>query len=362
MRIVDVQIAGRAYPIFIGAGARDQLAPFLSRLSGVQKVAMIADEMPAGLHGERVLSLLPPGTVQLTFPPGEESKSLATAGRLYDGLATARLGRRDAIITLGGGVACDLGGFVAATWLRGIRFIQMPTTLEAAIDASVGGKTAVNHASGKNLIGAFHQPSAVIIDTDFLATLPAREFLAGLSESVKQAAVRDSAFFSWHETNASAITGREPAALIELISMNCTIKAEVVAKDEREESLRAILNHGHTLGHAFEYLLGYELRHGECVALGMIAENEIAAARGLLPRGVADRVRVLLERFGLPTRLPRALSPADVISACKMDKKNRDGTIHATFITSIGSPQVAMQVREEEIEAALKAACLPAKD
>lgn len=355
MRIVDVQIAGRAYPIFIGAGARDQLAPFLARLSGVQKTTLIADEVPAGLHGDKVLSLLPQGAARLTFPSGEESKSLATAGRLFDGLAAFRLGRRDAIVTLGGGVACDLGGFVAATWLRGVRYIQMPTTLEAAIDASVGGKTAVNHASGKNLIGAFHQPSAVIIDTDFLVTLPEREFLAGLSESVKQAAVRDPAFFAWHEANVSAILAREPAALIELISMNCTIKAEVVAKDEREDSLRAILNYGHTLGHAFEHLLGYELRHGECVSLGVLAENELAVLRGVLPRGVADRVRTLIERLNLLTHLPRGLSPADVIAACKMDKKNRDGTIHATIINAIGTPQIAAQILEGEIEAALRA-------
>jgi 3-dehydroquinate synthase len=353
MRIVDVQIAGRAYPIFIGADALAQLGNILGRLSGVETVAVIADETVAKLHLERLRAALPPTHTILTMPGGEPSKSLETAARLFDGLAAARIGRKDAIVTFGGGVVGDVGGFVAATWLRGVRFIQIATTLEAAIDASVGGKTAVNHASGKNLIGAFHQPSAVIVDTAFLETLPPREYLAGLAESVKQAAVRDGAFFAWHEANAAAILERAPDALIELIARNCEIKAEVVAKDEREDSLRAILNHGHTLGHAIEHLLGYELRHGECVALGMLAENELAMARGMLPRGAADRVRALIERLGLRTRLPRQLPAEDVLAACRMDKKARAGSIYFSLISAIGVPQVVSGLRDEEIAAAM---------
>lgn len=353
MRIVDVQIAGRAYPIFIGPGALPQLGNILSRLSSVETLAVIADETVAGLHMDKLAAVLPHPHVLLTIPGGEASKSLETAARLYDGLAAARIGRKDIVITFGGGVVGDLGGFVAATWLRGVKFIQIPTTLEAAIDASVGGKTAVNHSSGKNLIGAFHQPIAVIAETAFLETLPPREYLAGLAESVKQAAVRDGTFFAWHEANATAILERAPDALIELIARNCEIKAEVVAKDEREDSLRAILNHGHTLGHAIEHLLGYELRHGECVALGMLAENELATARGLLPRGAADRVRALIERLGLRTRLPRPLSTEDVLAACRMDKKARAGSIYFSLISAIGVPQVVSGLRDEEIAAAM---------
>ena len=355
MRIVDVQIAGRAYPIFIGAGALAQVANVLARLSGVETLAVIADETVAKLHLERLKPALPLPHTVLTVPPGEASKSLETAARLYDGLAQARIGRKDAIVTFGGGVVGDLGGFVAATWLRGVRFIQIATTLEAAIDASVGGKTAVNHSSGKNLIGAFHQPSAVIVDTAFLETLPEREYLAGLPESVKQAAVRDAAFFAWHESNAEAILARTGDALIELIARNCEIKAEVVTRDEREDSLRAILNYGHTIGHAIEHLLGYELRHGECVALGMLVENELAVARGMLPRGAADRVRALIERLGQRTRLPRALAAEEILAACRMDKKVQAGSIFFSLISAIGVPQVISGLRDEEIAAALSA-------
>ncbi|MBI5863821.1 MAG: 3-dehydroquinate synthase [Planctomycetes bacterium] len=353
MRIVDVQIAGRAYPIFIGRGARRQIADELRRLGGVETVAIIADQTVADLHLPKLLEAFPKPPVQLFVQPGEASKSLDAAARLYDGLAEARLGRKDVIVTFGGGVACDLGGFVAATWLRGVRFIQVATSLEASIDASVGGKTAVNHSTAKNLIGVFHQPSAVIVDLDFLGSLPEREIQAGLAESVKQAAVRDAEFFAWHEANVSAILGRSPDALMHLISRNCQIKAEIVARDEREENLRAILNHGHTIGHALEHLLHYELRHGECVALGMLVENELAVARGLLPRGVAERVQTLLHRLGLRTCLPRELATEDVLAACRLDKKNRAGAIHCVLLSAIGAPQVVGGVADAEIVAAL---------
>jgi 3-dehydroquinate synthase len=288
------------------------------------------------------------------FPSGEASKSLHQAERLYSELASARVSRRDLIVTLGGGVAGDLGGFVAATWMRGVRFIQIPTTLLAAVDASVGGKTGINHAAGKNLIGAFHQPAAVLIDIDFLETLPPREYVAGLAESVKHAVIRDATLLEWHEQHLDQIIARQPDVQEGLITRSCEIKAEIVAQDERENDLRMILNHGHTIGHALEYLLDYELRHGECVALGMIVENELARRRGVLSNDTAQRIATLIERLGLPTRLPRALAPEAVVDTCGLDKKARAGAAHFVLLQGLGQPLRVADVADEEIAAALQ--------
>jgi 3-dehydroquinate synthase len=288
-------------------------------------------------------------------PPGEASKSLDLARRLYDELARQRVERRDIILTFGGGVVGDLGGFVAATWLRGIRFLQIPTTLEAAIDASVGGKTAINHPAGKNLIGAFHQPIGVVVDTDFLATLPQRDFVAGLGESVKHAAISPGDFLDWHEARVEDILARAPGALTELIARNCTIKAAIVSRDEREADLRAILNYGHTIGHALEHHFGYELRHGECVALGMLVANEINCQRGGLDRAVADRIAALIARLSLPTRLPRRVDPAEIARLCQADKKMQGGAVRFVLLAGLGSTVRAANVTDAEIEQALAA-------
>jgi 3-dehydroquinate synthase len=353
MRIVNVHLLDWAYPIFVGAGARSQLMNLVRDLGDVGRVAVIADRLVADRHLERVLEGLEIATMALPFPPGEESKSLQQVEQLYDGLAQARIARRDLIVTLGGGVAGDLGGFAAATWMRGVRFVQMPTTLTSAIDASIGGKTGINHPAGKNLIGAFHQPVAVVIDTDFLSTLAQRDYVAGLGESVKHAVIRDAAFLEWHERQVQEILSREPEVLEELIARNCEIKADVVARDEREENLRMILNYGHTIGHAIEHLLGYELRHGECVGLGMLAENELACRRGILAREVAGRIATLIERLGLPTRLPRALDPREVGATCRMDKKVRGEAVNFVLVRGFGMPERVAGVSGEEIAAAL---------
>jgi 3-dehydroquinate synthase len=354
MRTVSVDLAGREYQVYIGPAARDRLPAVLAELPGVNQVAVIADEHVAALHLSELMGNLDPSPTVLTVPPGEQSKCPEAAARLYDGLAEARIERGDLVITFGGGMIGDLGGFVAATWLRGIRFVQVPTTLEAAIDASVGGKTGLNHPAGKNLIGAFHQPSAVVIDTDLLATLPQRDYVAGLGESVKHAAIRDPAFLAWQESNAGAIVARGQDVLTELIARNCAIKAEVVVRDEREANLRAILNYGHTIGHAIEHLVEYELRHGECVAVGMIAANALASARGLLDRSVADRIRRLIDRLGLPRRLPRPVPAQDIIEVCRMDKKVRGGDIHFVLLRDLGVPERVADVGVDEIAAAVR--------
>jgi 3-dehydroquinate synthase len=230
----------------------------------------------------------------------------------------------------------------------------MPTTLLAAIDASIGGKTGVNHSAGKNLIGAFHQPEAVLVDLDFLETLPPREYVAGLAESVKHAVIRDAALLEWHEQHVDQIAARRPEVQEELITRSCEIKAEIVARDEREHDLRMILNHGHTIGHALEHLLNYELRHGECVALGMLAENELARARGILAAKTAERIAALIERLGLPTRLPRALDADEVADTCRLDKKVRGGVVHFVLLKGLREPERVRDISAKEIAEALR--------
>ena len=353
MRTVNVQLDTRSYPIHIGPGARQALPELVRTCSGVRQIVGLTDENVGPLHAAALQDVLEERLTVLTVGAGEASKSLEVVGRLYDELAAARVERGDLLITLGGGVVGDLGGFVAATWLRGIRFAQVPTTLLAAVDASVGGKTGVNHPSGKNLIGAFHQPIGVVVDTDFLATLSPRDFTAGLGESVKHAAILDEVLLEWHETRAAEIVGREAGALSELIARNCAIKAAVVSQDEREQGLRAILNFGHTIGHAIEHLFEYELRHGECVALGMAAANELAHARGELDGQAAERIRTLLDRLGLPTRLPQPVDPGKVAEVCRMDKKVRGGAVHFVLLRAIGETMRASDVTDAEIEAAV---------
>ena len=331
------------------------LAELIREQTEIRQVVLITDNTVADLHLDTLLASLASPPIVLIVSPGESSKSLTVASRLYDDLARSRIERSDLIITFGGGMIGDLGGFIAATWLRGLSFIQVPTTLAAAVDASVGGKTAVNHHSGKNLIGAFHQPLAVIIDTDFLNTLSQREFVTGLGESVKHAAIHDEVFLSWHEQHADRIVARESAVLGDLIARNCAIKAEVVSQDEREHGLRAILNFGHTIGHALEHLFEYKLRHGECVALGMIAVNELSCARGVLDRQTADRISTLIARLGLPVKLPKRVDPERVAAVCRMDKKVRGGTINFVLISAPGQTLRVADVTDTEIEAAVEA-------
>lgn len=354
MRTVRVDLAERSYPIHIGREVRSLFHDFCTAPRDASQLVVIADQTVAQLHLGTLLAALPAEPTVLLFPAGEGSKSLASVQRLCEQLARARIERDAIVIAFGGGVAGDLAGFVAATWLRGVRFVQVPTTLLAAVDASVGGKTGVNLAAGKNLVGAFHQPVAVVIDTDLLSTLPARDFAAGLAESVKHAAIRDPDFLAWHENHADRILAQEADVLAELIAHNCEIKADIVARDEREMGLRAILNYGHTIGHAIERLLDYELRHGECVALGMLAANELAGRRGWLPRAQADRLRALVDRLGLPLRLRRGLAPDVVWSVCQRDKKVRGGSVNFVLLRGLGEPVRVADVSRTDVEAALE--------
>ncbi|MEW6198276.1 MAG: 3-dehydroquinate synthase [Planctomycetota bacterium] len=353
MRLVNVSAKDNEYAIYIGRGAIDAFSGVASHLFENKQVAVIADGAVADLHLSSLLDHLPRTPVVITFPPGEQSKSLETVRAVYERLADGHIERDAMIVAFGGGVATDLGGFVAATWHRGMRSVLVPTTLLAAVDAAVGGKTGVNLTAGKNLIGAFHQPAAVVADTELLQTTSQRHFTSGLAESVKMAAVRSPNFLAWHEEHVDPIVRQEPGVVEELIARNCELKAEIVRLDEREAGLRAILNYGHTVGHALEHLLEYTCPHGECVAWGIRVENALAVARGMLPPRVADRVGVLLERLGLPLRLPRAVDPAAVAALCRSDKKVRAGRVNCILLRDAGQPERVADVAGDELRTAL---------
>lgn len=354
VRVIGVQTASAGYEVVVGFGAIAELGDW-GRARGFTNLVVVSDETVNRLHGERLRAVLGSVRSYQTVPAGEGSKSLESIERLAVGLAAAEVDRDATMIAFGGGMVTDLGGFLAAVWHRGIRVVLAPTTLEAMIDAAIGGKTAVNLPAGKNLIGAFHQPVRVVADLDFLATLPQRDFVAALAESVKHGAIRDGAFLEFHERSTVEILAREPAAVEALVCRNVEIKAAVVAADEREAGVRAILNYGHTIGHAIELVANYALRHGECVGLGMIAENAIAVGRGLLAEEAALRIRDLLAKFGLPVRVGDGVNIDDVIAAARRDKKNRGGGISIVTLRGVGDPIRLDDVSEREIRDALSA-------
>lgn len=306
----------------------DRLGGRLRGLCDATRATVVTDDIVGPLYADRAVGSLAAGGFDVTLatvPAGDGSKSLEQAGQLYDRLAEVGHGRGDPVIALGGGMVGDLAGFVAATWMRGVPFVQCPTTLESDIDASIGGKTAVNHSSGKNLIGAFHQPIYVCIDIDCLETLSDRDYRAGLAESVKHAIIRDKLFFRWHEEKAGAITNREPRIVCDLICWNCEIKAAVVVEDERESAQqgvgRAVLNFGHTVGHAIEAQSEYALRHGEAVSLGMVAVLDLAVRHCGFSEEDRVRSESLLQALGLPIRSTRSLDTVDLIRRMAGDKK-----------------------------------------
>jgi 3-dehydroquinate synthase len=272
----------------------------------------------------------------LTFPPGERSKTRETWARLSDQLFELGADRNSGIVALGGGVTGDLAGFVAATYMRGLPYIQIPTTLLAMVDASVGGKTAVDTPRGKNLIGAFHQPAAVIADPVTLQSLPDQVFREGLAEAVKHGLIADREYFEWMESQVEPIQRRDPETLTDLIHRSVEIKAQVVSADERETGCRAMLNAGHTVAHALEQISGFDLAHGEAVALGLMVECQLAEQLGVAPAGLGARVSRLLGRLGLPDRLLQPVDLQAVFPAMLADKKNRAGQIHCALIADLG--------------------------
>ncbi len=330
---VRVDLGPDSYPIHIGAGLLAEAGALLRpHLPGPQAL-VIADEQVARHHGERLSASLTAAGLRVhvaSFPAGETSKTISTAERLWQACATHRIDRGDAIVALGGGVSGDLAGYVAACWMRGVRFAQVPTSLLAMVDSSVGGKTGVNSAAGKNLVGAFKQPVGVVIDTALVATMDEREYRSGLAEVLKYGVIRDPAFFAWQEANAESLVARDPAAVAHAVAESCRIKADYVAADPFERGIRAQLNYGHTFGHALERETGYtRYLHGEAIAIGMRMAANLAQRLGLLPDyDLARRQDALLTRFRLPTTHisgdPLAEIPR-LVGHCRLDKKVSGG-------------------------------------
>ncbi len=325
------------YPVYIEPGLLGRLDHFVRQHLGARRVAVIADAAVDALYREGRLGAAPIPLESITFPSGESSKSRESWAGLTDALLQRSFGRDSGIVALGGGVAGDLAGFVAATFMRGVPYLQVPTTLLAMLDASVGGKTGVDTPHGKNLVGAFHPPAAVVADPVTLRTLPERDYRAGLAEAVKHAVIADRSYFDWIEQSAEVLLSRDEAALVRLVSRSVEIKAQVVGEDEREGGRRAILNAGHTVAHALEQTLNFGIPHGEAVALGLIAESALAEALGLAETGLHLRVERLLHRLGLPSRLQRSVAVTQVIAAMSTDKKNRESRIRFALPTGLGS-------------------------
>ncbi|MCC7414139.1 MAG: 3-dehydroquinate synthase [Gammaproteobacteria bacterium] len=355
MQTLTVQLADRSYPIHIGSGllrAGDVLRAAIGRrdvllVSNVTVAPLYAGLAKAALRGNRI--------VEVTLPDGEQHKTLATAGRVFDVLVANRLGRDVVVLALGGGVIGDLAGFVAACYQRGVDLVQVPTTLLAHVDSSVGGKTAVNHPGGKNLIGAFHQPIAVVSDTELLASLPDRELRSGIAEIIKYGLIRDAGFFAWLERNVEALLARDPAALRHAIYRSCEIKAEIVGRDEREQGERAILNLGHTFGHAIEAATGYvEWLHGEAVATGLLIAADMSRRLGRLTAEDVERVRRLLERAGLPAQAPR-IGVDGARGYMQIDKKVRAGRVRLVLLQRIGAAEFTGDYPDAALTATLEA-------
>ncbi len=357
MQTVRVALGSRSYPVHIGAGllARTDL---LQGALAHQRAAIVTNDVVARLYLERVAAPLESagvGCVRIVVPDGEAHKDAATLDRVVDALLANRCDRRTAIIALGGGVVGDLAGFAAATYQRGVPFVQVPTTLLAQVDSSVGGKTAINHRRGKNMIGAFHQPQLVLADMDTLATLPERELRAGLAEVIKHGAIRDAELFAWLEANVERLGARDPEALAHAVRRSVEIKAELVAVDERESGPRALLNFGHTFGHAIEVGLGFGTwLHGEAVAAGMIMAADLSARLGMLDARSVDRLRRLIERAGLPVAGPR-LGTERYIELMAVDKKAQAGRVRFILLESVGSAVIRGDCAPETVRATLAA-------
>ena len=355
---VQVGLGERSYPIVIGSGVLDTVGARLAEARIGRRWAIITDDVVGPLSGGRVAESLGAAGIDcelFTFAHGEASKHLATIERLASDLAERGFDRGDAILALGGGVAGDMAGFLASIYLRGISFVQVPTSLLAQVDSSVGGKTGVDLAQGKNLVGTFYQPRAVFIDTDVLRTLPGEEFRGGMAEVIKYGASIDADFFAFLERERPAIEALDPAAIVPMIRRCCELKASVVERDEREGGLRRILNFGHTIGHAVEAASGYHLIHGLAVAIGMRAVAELALRSGVAGPEVAAAITTLLEAYKLPTVIPADLDRARIRRYLQADKKSIGGRVFFVLPEAIGRVRITDQIDPADLEAVLAA-------
>lgn len=350
---LNINLGDRSYPIFIGPGLLED-RQLLAESIRSQDVFIVTNDRVGPLYLQRLINSLPEKRVSsMQLPDGEAHKTLATVSSIFDALVTARMNRDATIIALGGGVVGDMAGFAAACYQRGIDYVQLPTTLLAQVDSSVGGKTAVDHPGGKNLIGAFHQPRAVIADTTTLATLPDRELRAGLAEVVKYGFIRDLEFLDWIEAHATDLLNRDTNALSHAIRRSCELKAEIVGIDEREQGLRAILNFGHTFGHAIETATGYgEWLHGEAVATGMAIAADMSRRLGLISSSDCQRVLHIIQCLELPVTAPR-IGSQRALELMGMDKKVQSGKIRLVLLKSLGSAYITGDYPQDTLQATL---------
>lgn len=342
---LKVDLAERSYPIFIGTQVASQSECLLPFIKGAQ-VCIVTNETVAPLYLEKVKSLLSGFTVDVvTLPDGEKYKTLAILEQIFTGLLSAKHNRTTTLIALGGGVVGDMTGFAAASYQRGVNFIQMPTTLLSMVDSSVGGKTGVNHPLGKNMIGAFYQPQAVLADIDWLRSLPQRELSAGIAEVIKYGLICDYPFFEWLEVNIEKLMALDEEALSYAVLRSCENKAYVVSQDEREGGLRAILNLGHTFGHAIETAQGYgNWLHGEAVAAGMVMAADLSARRGKISWNDVDRIKQLLVKAKLPIVAPADMTPEQFIDLMGVDKKVLDGRLRLVLLESMGTAEITSDI------------------
>jgi len=358
MESLRVALGERSYPIHIGAGVLDDRALYAPHLRSSQ-VAIVTNDVVASLllgRARKALEGAGARVTQIVLPDGEQTKAWPSLERIFDALLAARCGRDSLLVALGGGVVGDLAGFAAAVYQRGIDYLQVPTTLLAQVDSSVGGKTAINHPQGKNMIGAFHQPRAVIADVSVLATLPDRELRAGLAEVIKHGFALDAPFVDWLEANIEKLVRREGAALAHAVRRCCELKAAVVAADERESGERALLNFGHTFGHAIEAAGGYGTwLHGEAVAAGMVMASELSQRLGLVAKKDVERVRSLVQRAGLPVAGPKVPAP-QLVGLMAVDKKNVRGASRFVVLEGIGRAVLKEGVDVELVREAIAAA------
>ncbi len=359
-RTLDVDLGAHRYPIHIGAGLIAQAGALMAPSIGRGRALVVADATVAAHHAQALLASLASAGIDAalaTFPAGETAKSLATAERLWEACAAERIDRAGTVIALGGGVSGDLAGFVAACWMRGVGFVQVPTSLLAMVDSSVGGKTGVNSAAGKNLVGAFKQPGCVIIDTALIATMAPREYRSGLAEVVKYGVIADPDFFAWIEANADALAAAAPAAVAHAVYESCRIKARYVAEDEFERGVRAHLNYGHTFGHALERETRYaRYLHGEAVAIGMRMAADLAMRHGILADGdLVRRQDALLTRLRLPMTHVAADAAGEarrLAAHCALDKKVAAGRTRFVLPTRLGSVDIVESPDTDQVVAA----------